>query len=101
MSVASSTTILVQKGLLPRLLNQLCDLATKRFGRLEPAERYASWALRYILFHGKLHARLLGVCVATRPTRRSLRSNPPFCLAAGGHGGVSGTLLRKEQQLGC
>jgi len=40
---------------------------------------------------------------ASRPalTHRSPRSSPPLCLAVGGHGGVSGTLLRKEQPLGC
>jgi hypothetical protein len=35
------------------------------------------------------------------PAHRSPRSSPPLCLAVGGHGGVSGTLARKEQQLGC
>jgi hypothetical protein len=47
-------------------LDQLRDLANKRFGRLQPAERYASWALRYILFHGKRHPRELAANAVER-----------------------------------
>src|SRR5437764_12646282 len=36
--------------------------------------------------------------VATTPTHRSPRSSPPLCLAVGGHGGVSGTPVRKVRQ---
>jgi hypothetical protein len=46
----------------PRLLDQLRDAALHRFGRPEPADRYAGWARRYILFHGKRHPRELGEC---------------------------------------
>ena len=35
----------------PRLLDQLRQLAQARFGRHEPRERYAGWARRFILFH--------------------------------------------------
>jgi hypothetical protein len=31
-----------------------------RFRRAEPGERYADWARRYIVFHGKRHPRDLG-----------------------------------------
>jgi integron integrase len=44
----------------PRLLDQLRQAALQRFGRPEPGERYANWALRYILFHRKRHPRDLG-----------------------------------------
>ena len=66
MSGVSSSTILVQTGQPPRLLDQLRDLANKRFCRLEPAERYASWALRYILFHSKRHPRELAASEVER-----------------------------------
>jgi hypothetical protein len=32
-------------------------MAQARFGRPEPGERYALWAKRLILFHGKRHPR--------------------------------------------
>lgn len=41
----------------PRLLDQIHALAQTRFGRPEPGERYAQWAKRFILFHGKRHPR--------------------------------------------
>jgi hypothetical protein len=44
----------------PRLLDQLRLTAFARFGRPEPGDRYADWARRYILFHGKRHPRDLG-----------------------------------------
>jgi len=44
----------------PRLLDQLRQTAFTRFGRPEPGDRYADWAQRYILFHGKRHPRELG-----------------------------------------
>jgi Phage integrase, N-terminal SAM-like domain len=44
----------------PRLLDQLRQTAFTRFGRPEPGDRYADWAHRYILFHGKRHPRELG-----------------------------------------
>src|SRR5262249_14592120 len=43
----------------PRLLDQLRAVANQRFGRPAPGERYANWAYRYILFHGKRHPREL------------------------------------------
>jgi hypothetical protein len=43
----------------PRLLDQLRQTALARFGRPEPGERYADWARRYILIHGKRHPRNL------------------------------------------
>src|SRR5262249_2730057 len=36
-------------------------MALARFGRPEPGERYAEWARRFILFHGKRHPRELGL----------------------------------------
>ncbi len=45
----------------PRLLDQLRGLAVARFARTEPAERYVSWARRFILFHGQRHPRELRV----------------------------------------
>ena len=39
----------------PRLLDQLRDLARDHFNRPEPGVRYADWARRFILFHGKRH----------------------------------------------
>jgi hypothetical protein len=44
----------------PRLLDQLRQTAFTRFGRPEPGDRYADWAHRYIVFHGKRHPRELG-----------------------------------------
>jgi hypothetical protein len=44
----------------PRLLDQVRQMATARFGRPEPAERYMHWSRRYILFHGTRHPRELG-----------------------------------------
>ena len=45
----------------PRLLDQVRGMALARFGRPEPGERYADWARRYILFHGKRHPGELGL----------------------------------------
>jgi hypothetical protein len=42
------------------LLDQLRQTAFTRFGRPEPGDRYADWAHRYIVFHGKRHPRELG-----------------------------------------
>ncbi len=56
-----STTAADPTGQRPRLLDQLRDLAQGRFGRPEPGQRYANWALRFILFHGKRHPRELGL----------------------------------------
>ena len=44
----------------PRLLDQVRARALIRFGRPEPGDRYAAWALRFIVFHGKRHPRELG-----------------------------------------
>src|SRR5262245_31831369 len=44
-----------------RLVDQLRALAMSQFGRSEPGERYADWARRFILFHGKRHPRELGM----------------------------------------
>ena len=44
----------------PRLLDQLRQSALARYGRPEPAERYAKWVRRCIVFHGKRHPRDLG-----------------------------------------
>ncbi len=44
----------------PRLLDQLRESASVRFGRPEPGKRYADWGRRFILFHGKRHPRELG-----------------------------------------
>lgn len=43
----------------PRFLDHLRQLAGERFGRPEPGERFAEWARRFILFHGKRHPREL------------------------------------------
>jgi hypothetical protein len=82
MSVAFSCTILVKKGQPPRLLDQLRDLANKRFCKLEPAERYASWALRYILFHSKRHPRELAASEVERFLEHGAKSekDPLGCL---------------------
>lgn len=50
----------------PRLLDHLRDLARRHFGRPEPGDRYADWARRFILFHGKRHPRDLGLPDFTR-----------------------------------
>jgi len=50
----------------PRLLDQVRQMATARFGRPEPAERHVQWSRRYILFHGKRHPRELGRAEAGR-----------------------------------
>jgi hypothetical protein len=48
------------------LLDQLRQAALSRFARPEPGERYAEWARRFILFHGKRHPRELGLAEAGR-----------------------------------
>src|SRR5260370_15277563 len=69
----------------PRLLEQLRQTALARFGRREPGERHADWALRYILFHGKRHPRELAagdagwVFVHVAPNEE----NPLRCLQPG------------------
>jgi hypothetical protein len=45
----------------PRLLDLVRQLAANHFGRPEPAQRYADWTRRFVLFHGKRHPRELGV----------------------------------------
>ncbi len=45
----------------PRLLDQLRQAAFAHFGRPEPGQRFADWARRFILFHGKRHPRDLGL----------------------------------------
>ena len=51
MSVQSSASAAeVQR---PRLLDQVRGMALAWFGRPEPGERYAEWARRFNLFHGK------------------------------------------------
>lgn len=45
----------------PRLLDHLQQAALAHFGRPEPGQRYARWALRLILFHGMRHSRELGM----------------------------------------
>jgi hypothetical protein len=66
----------------PRLLDQLRDAALHRFGRPEPAERYAGRARRYILFHGKRHPRELGECEVRQFLEHVAKSekNPVTCL---------------------
>jgi hypothetical protein len=44
----------------PRLLDQIRQFAFAHFNRPEPVDRYADWARRFILFHGKRHPRDLG-----------------------------------------
>jgi len=44
----------------PRLLDRVRGMALAWFGRPEPGERYAEWARRFILFHGKRHPCELG-----------------------------------------
>ena len=44
----------------PRLLDQVRQLALAPFGRPEPAERFAGWTRRFVLFHGKRHPRERG-----------------------------------------
>jgi hypothetical protein len=41
----------------PKLLDRLRAAALAHFARPEPADRYAGWARRFILFHGKRHPR--------------------------------------------
>jgi len=45
----------------PRLLEQVREIARAHFGRAEPGQRYAAWALRFILFSGKRHPREMGM----------------------------------------
>ena len=56
----STTALATVSAAGPRLLDQLRENASKRFGRPEPGERFAHWACRYVLFHGKRHPRELG-----------------------------------------
>jgi Phage integrase, N-terminal SAM-like domain len=56
----AGSTSLVPVAARPRLLDQLQQAADRRFGRPEPGERYAGWARRFILFHGKRHPAELG-----------------------------------------
>src|SRR5689334_15294950 len=44
----------------PRLLELVRQAALARFGQDGPAQRYADWARRFILFNGKRHPRDLG-----------------------------------------
>jgi hypothetical protein len=62
----SATTSLAVTGSGPRLLDQLRAVAFKRFARGQPGERYAAWACRYILFHGKRHPRELAAADVMR-----------------------------------
>jgi integron integrase len=66
----------------PRLLDQLHQAVVRRFNRPEPAERYVSWTLRYILFHGKRHPRELGAAAVQRFLEHVARSekDPVTCL---------------------
>src|SRR5260370_24788363 len=66
----------------PRLLEQLRQTALARFGRREPGERHADWALRYILFHGKRHPRELAAGQVCRFLSRVAQNRkiPPGCL---------------------
>ena len=57
----STAVVPVSAASAPRLLDQVQGLALARFARPEPGERYACWARRYVLFHGKRHPRELGV----------------------------------------
>lgn len=68
----------------PRLLDQVRQMATARFGRPEPAERYVQWSRRYILFHGKRHPRELGRAEAGRFLGHVVQSekDPLGCLEA-------------------
>jgi integron integrase len=68
----------------PRLLDQVRQMATARFGRPEPADRYVQWAKRYILFHGKRHPRELGHSEAGRFLEHVVQSekDPLGCLEA-------------------
>ncbi len=68
----------------PRLLDQVRQMATARFGRPEPAERYVQWSRRYILFHGKRHPRALGRAQAGRFLEHVVQSekDPLGCLEA-------------------
>ncbi len=45
----------------PRLLDQLRQAALAHFARPEPGQRFADWARRFILFHGKRHPRDMGI----------------------------------------
>ncbi len=56
--VASQGTVAAKP---PRLLDQVRAIALAHFGRPEPGERYAVWARRFILFHGKRHPNELGM----------------------------------------
>ena len=47
----STTALATVSAAGPRLLDQLREKASKRFGRPEPGERFAQWACRYVLFH--------------------------------------------------
>jgi hypothetical protein len=56
--VASETPVSTVQT--PRLLNRVRQIATARFGRPEPAERYVLRSRRFTLFHGTRHPRELG-----------------------------------------
>jgi integron integrase len=58
--VMSTSSALAGAAPAPRLLDQLREAALLRFGRPAPADRYATWVRRYILFHGKRHPRDMG-----------------------------------------
>ena len=60
MSMQNTATPVAPFVTSPRLLDQVRALALIRFGRPEPGDRYAAWALRFIVFHGKRHPRDLG-----------------------------------------
>jgi hypothetical protein len=77
-----STTATTAAAPGPRLLDQLRAAAFKRFGRPEPADRYASWACRYILFHGKRHPRAMGRADVSRFLEHVAKSekDPIGCL---------------------
>jgi hypothetical protein len=66
----------------PRLLDQLRQAALDRFRRPEPGERYAGWAHRYILYHGKRHPRDLGAADVGRYLEHLARTekDPVGCI---------------------
>lgn len=59
----SAQTIALAEGAAqrPRLLDRVREMALARFGRPEPGDRFAEWARRFILFHGKRHPGDLGL----------------------------------------
>jgi hypothetical protein len=48
------------------LLDQIRDAALAHYGRPDPAERCVAWSRRFILFHGKRHARDRGAAEVVR-----------------------------------